>query len=45
VELCWGFLTPILEECDCPERAERLHLYKAGTWGPGKRIQEALGRV
>jgi len=34
VELCWSFLTPILEECDCPERGERLHMYKAGTWGP-----------
>jgi glucose-6-phosphate 1-dehydrogenase len=34
VELCWSFLTPILEECDCPDRGERLHMYKAGTWGP-----------
>lgn len=34
VELCWGFLTPILLECDCPEQNEMLHLYKAGTWGP-----------
>jgi glucose-6-phosphate 1-dehydrogenase len=34
VELCWGFLTPILMGCDCPEQAERLLLYKAGTWGP-----------
>jgi glucose-6-phosphate 1-dehydrogenase len=34
VELCWGFLTPILKECDCPERAEQLHIYRAGTWGP-----------
>lgn len=34
VELCWGYLTPILMECDCPEKAERLHLYRAGSWGP-----------
>ncbi len=34
VELCWGFLTPILEECDCPDRADQLYLYKAGTHGP-----------
>ena len=24
-----------LEECeDCPDRAERLHPYESGTWGP-----------
>ena len=35
VELCWSFLSPILEQCEtCPERAEQLHLYKSGTWGP-----------
>jgi len=34
VELCWGFLTPILRECDCPDQAKRLHTYEAGTWGP-----------
>ena len=34
VELCWGFLTPILQECDCPDRAERLYLYRAGSDGP-----------
>lgn len=34
VELCWGFLTPILEECDCPDRGKRLHRYKAGSPGP-----------
>ncbi len=34
VDLCWEFLTPVLMECDCPEGAERLHLYKAGTDGP-----------
>ncbi|MCK4960702.1 MAG: glucose-6-phosphate dehydrogenase [Planctomycetes bacterium] len=35
VELCWSFLSPILEQCEtCPERAEQLHLYESGTWGP-----------
>ncbi|AGW13231.1 glucose-6-phosphate dehydrogenase [Megalodesulfovibrio gigas] len=34
VELCWGFLTPILQECDCPDKAERLYLYRAGSDGP-----------
>jgi len=39
VELCWSFLTPILKECEsCDDRAERLHTYAAGTWGP-KAIQ------
>ncbi len=35
VELCWSFLSPILEECEtCPERGEKLHFYQSGTWGP-----------
>ncbi len=35
VELSWSFLTPVLEECeDCADRAERLHFYESGTWGP-----------
>jgi glucose-6-phosphate 1-dehydrogenase len=35
VELCWSFLTPILEQCEtCPERGERLHPYESGSWGP-----------
>jgi len=34
VDLCWGFLTPVLMECDCPERKSLLRLYKAGTDGP-----------
>ncbi len=35
VELCWSFLTPILEECEtCGDRARLLHLYESGTWGP-----------
>ena len=35
VELCWSFLSPILEQCEtCPERVEQLHRYESGTWGP-----------
>ena len=35
VELCWSFLSPILEQVEnYPERAEKLHLYESGTWGP-----------
>jgi glucose-6-phosphate 1-dehydrogenase len=35
VELCWSFLTPILEGCEeCRNRAERLYSYPAGSWGP-----------
>jgi len=35
VELCWAFLTPILEGCEtCANRREMLHPYESGTWGP-----------
>ena len=34
VELCWEFLMPVLDRCDSDTRAERLHLYKAGSEGP-----------
>jgi len=35
VELCWSFLTPILEECEtCSGRVEALQPYPAGSWGP-----------
>jgi len=35
VELCWSFLTPILEECEtCSNRTESLLPYRAGSWGP-----------
>lgn len=33
VELCWGFLTPILENCDCPGKLP-LHIYPSGSAGP-----------
>lgn len=35
VELCWSFLTPILDECEtCNNRQEMLQHYEAGSWGP-----------
>jgi glucose-6-phosphate 1-dehydrogenase len=35
VELCWSFLSPILEACEtCGDRSERLHTYQAGSSGP-----------
>jgi glucose-6-phosphate 1-dehydrogenase len=35
VELCWKFLTPILDRCeDCDDQAELLHFYEAGSRGP-----------
>jgi len=37
VELCWAFLTPILEECEtCENRERRLLFYEPGGWGPAK---------
>jgi glucose-6-phosphate 1-dehydrogenase len=45
VELCWSFLTPILEECEtCGNRAEMLLPYEAGSWGPDVRIKGARDR-
>ncbi|MCF8033403.1 MAG: glucose-6-phosphate dehydrogenase [Desulfarculaceae bacterium] len=35
VDLCWAFLDPVLEACEsCGDRADRLHRYRAGSWGP-----------
>ncbi len=35
VELCWAFLTPILNACEtCEDRIEMLKPYKAGSSGP-----------
>jgi glucose-6-phosphate 1-dehydrogenase len=35
VELCWSFLTPIIEECEaCGCRKGMLLNYEAGSWGP-----------
>jgi glucose-6-phosphate 1-dehydrogenase len=46
VELCWAFLTPILESCEtCRNRAEMLLPYAAGSWGPEavKNFSEDVG--
>ena len=35
VELCWSFLTPILNKCEtCGDRGEMLLPYASGSWGP-----------
>jgi len=35
VELCWAFLSPVLDACEkCKDRERSLHFYEAGTWGP-----------
>jgi len=35
VELCWSFLTPILDECEtCSDRVKMLFTYESGTCGP-----------
>jgi len=41
VELCWGFLTPILDRCDCPDSDLTLHTYAAG--GPGPKTAQRAG--
>jgi glucose-6-phosphate 1-dehydrogenase len=38
VELSWAFLSPVLDACEtCGDRAQRLHLYAAGSKGPVER--------
>jgi len=35
-ELCWSFLTPVVEDCEqCASREQLMHFYEAGSWGPG----------
>ncbi|MBW2437741.1 MAG: glucose-6-phosphate dehydrogenase [Deltaproteobacteria bacterium] len=42
VELCWKFLTPILDRCeDCDDQEELLHFYEAGSKGP-KAVERLL---
>jgi glucose-6-phosphate 1-dehydrogenase len=44
VELCWSFLTPIINKCEtCDNRPEMLRPYAAGTWGPSSSLQEEIG--
>lgn len=34
-ELCWSFLTPLIEDCErCIHKEKALRFYPAGTWGP-----------
>jgi glucose-6-phosphate 1-dehydrogenase len=43
VELCWSFLTPILEGCEtCHTQAEMLRPYAAGSWGPPSFIEASV---
>jgi glucose-6-phosphate 1-dehydrogenase len=40
LELCWSFLTPILQECEtCSGRSDMLLPYPAGSWGPEAAIE------
>ena len=39
VELCWEFLTPVLNVCDCPEGSPSLHPYPAGSDGPARVLE------
>lgn len=35
IALTWSYLDPILRRCEsCDQRAGRLHVYPAGSWGP-----------
>jgi glucose-6-phosphate 1-dehydrogenase len=44
VELCWSFLTPIINKCEtCNNRLEMLKPYNAGTWGPNSALQKEIG--
>jgi len=45
VELCWSFLTPILEECEtCSDRIKLLNPYEAGSWGP-QEVDGLIGKM
>ena len=43
VELCWAYLTPILEYCEtCADRKEQLRPYSSGSWGPDTAAQQIV---
>lgn len=45
VELCWAYLDELIHSCEtCQSRAQRLHLYPAGSWGPPQALQLMQGR-
>ena len=40
INLTWAYLDPVLRRCEtCDQRAGRLHLYPAGSWGPQEAAQ------
>ncbi|MCX8043207.1 MAG: glucose-6-phosphate dehydrogenase [Desulfobacterota bacterium] len=42
-ELCWSFLTPLIETCEtCINREKALWFYPAGSWGPESELASAL---
>lgn len=42
-ELCWSFLTPLIETCEtCIDREKALRFYPAGSWGPESELGAAL---
>ena len=45
LELCWSFLTPILEECEiCKGRSGMLLPYPSGSWGP-EAVKKLMGQT
>lgn len=43
VELCWAYLSPILEYCEtCAERKEQLLTYASGSWGPDNAARQII---
>jgi glucose-6-phosphate 1-dehydrogenase len=45
VELCWAFLDELIQSCEtCQARAQRLHPYAAGSWGPPEALSLMRGR-
>jgi glucose-6-phosphate 1-dehydrogenase len=45
VELCWNFLTPILNRCEvCDDQADLLHFYEAGSRGPEEAVKMLSGK-
>jgi len=43
-ELCWAFLTPLIEECEqCINRQQALQFYPAGSWGPDNGATFGIG--
>lgn len=46
VELTWGFLSPILDQCEaCGDPGALIHPYAAGSWGPEASLDVLHGVV